>query len=239
MKHELTITLSFLFLATDILTAQDSKNYDASLTDAAIQLSVGGGSAASQWFQDLYDYGQSSADPKADLGGFAVSFAVLKSLNDRIQLGGEVGIFVIGPGSLRGLSYGPYTCYGSGCGGSPTDDTGIHFGPLAALRLFTVGRLVFRLEGGGGLNFFNLNDAGPAQSKNRSVEFVEGSPYYSSKPGAEPYLAGRIAPAIMLLRNGGSGISINPYVSVLKTFGMTDTKSVTFGGSLGIFIGGK
>jgi hypothetical protein len=108
---------------------------------------------------------------------------------------------------------------------------------VGALRLLTLGRIVFRVEGGAGAIFFNLNAAGPAEAKNHSIEDVEGTPYYESKPGPEPYAVGRFAPAIVLLGEGGTALTLNPFVSVLRTFGTTSTQSVTFGASLGILIG--
>lgn len=122
-----------------------------------------------------------------------------------------------------------YNCY------SQTDDAGIHLNALASLRVATMGRVTLRLETGGGVVFFNLNPAGEAQDKNNEIAAATGTPYYTSAPGPEPIASARVVPAIRLGgANARAAVTVDPYVSVLRTFGETRTTSISVGLGIGV-----
>lgn len=124
---------------------------------------------------------------------------------------------------------------------SDPDDAGIHFNALGSLRLATTGRVTWRVEGGGGFMYWNLNDAGRAADQNYSRKFSTGSAYYDSKPGMEPMLVARLVPTIMWGGRGptGAAFALDPYVCWVSTTGTTATSFVNFGVGFGMQLGGS
>lgn len=188
-------------------------------------IAIGYGPATSTWFSGLYATdGLNAYDDK--LGGLTVALKILVARNSRLRLGGEVGIFMIKEGESGGELVGNtcYDCY------SQTDDAGIHFNALASLRLATLGRVTWRVEGGGGFVFFNLNDAGPGKKRNFAREFNTGTPYFTSAPSVEPIVVARLVPAVRIGgSDGGANFAIDQHVSIMKTFGKAAASATAFG----------
>ena len=231
----LTLTASGLAAQAPTIPAVAQSSSETS----AVSLTFGTGDATSEWFSGLYNYGVFGPPPDDRLGGLTVGLRVLvgtRALDSRLRLGGELGVFLLKDGDFvgnPGAGAPGGTIVYTGAGARP-DDAGIQLGALAALRLGTVGRIALRVEGGGGLVFFNLDEAGPAQKINYAIEFNTGQPYFESTPSPEPYFTFGIAPAIALLRNPNTGaalISIDPFFTVLQTSGDANVRSVTYGAS--------
>jgi hypothetical protein len=125
--------------------------------------------------------------------------------------------------------------------GTEPDDAGIHVNALASLRLATTGRMTWRIEGGAGFMYWNLDEAGRAYGQNLARKAATGTAYYDSKPGMEPMVVARLIPTIVW---GGTGPSraafaLDPSVSYVSTLGTTATSSIVLALGLGVQLGGR
>lgn len=124
-------------------------------------------------------------------------------------------------------------------GGSDPDDAGIQMNALASLRIASRGRVTWRVEGGGGFMYWNLNEAGRAYEQNMAWQSNTGRKYYESKPGFEPMIVARLVPTIAWGGNGptGAAFALDPYAAYVATFGTTATTAINFGLGVGLQLG--
>ena len=217
------------------LPAQGAGTAGGGNDPSAISIFIGYGSAESEWFDRVYrsdglnDYGAHFT------GGFVIGLRTLIGVASRMRVGGEIGILTINHGVggdvVTQTPTSTITCVGCS---APPDDAGIHLNGLMNLRLLTIGRWTWRIEGGGGLMIWNLNDAGLAAKRNYAMKFNTGRGHYDSKPGPESFVVGRLVPSVAFGDLTARGnFTLTPYLAMVKTFGTTSTSALNFGVDLG------
>lgn len=203
---------------------------------STVSIFIGYGSATSEWFDRVYGSDGLNTYEDQKTGGFVIGLRTLIGVAPRVRIGGEIGILTINHGVggdvVTQTPTSTITCVNCS---SPPDDAGIHLNGLMNLRLGTVGRWTWRIEGGGGLMFWNLNDAGLAAKRNYAMKFNTGRGHYDSKPGPETFVVARLLPSAAFGDPAARGnFTLTPYVATVQTFGTTSTQALNFGVDLGM-----
>ena len=194
-----------------------------------VSLGVGFGPARSEWFDRFYaDVNNPELNP--DLGGPAVSLRVLRCggfLPAQTCVGGGIGVTMIAEGKGTGASLcvvGTSDCVGI----RNPDDAVIDLELIASLDVVTVSKFTLRIEGGGGIGFFRVDEL------NGRCDFREDGCHYPDAPGAEPIVIARLVPAITLAGVGDSGVDLNLFISALRTTGETKLTAINFGAEFSV-----